>query len=188
MAIPLVARASGNLVVNGSFEAPALGPGLRGIYGTIPGWMAKVGAIEVRSTGKASRQHHFVEFDATADATLHQIVRGLKPGTRYQLSFDFANQPGAPFSTNGLSWSLDKGATWNPIAPPSDYAWHSFSTTFKAADHHVDLMFMGTGVSHARGTSLDNVYICAVPEPHSLALTLAGVGALGLMSHRRRFK
>ena len=57
------------------------------------------------------------------------------------------------------------------------------------------LRFGATGRSDSYGTSLDNVVVLtlsaggnasAVPEPHSLALMLAGLGAMGFVARRRK--
>ena len=64
--------------------------------------------------------------------------------------------------------------------------WHQVQYTFDtgalngSSSYH--LYFSGFG----SGLSVDAVSVSAVPEPESLAMMLAGLGALGLMSRRRR--
>jgi hypothetical protein len=48
------------------------------------------------------------------------------------------------------------------------------------------LSLVGTGTVDSLGTSLDNVQLTPVPEPGSTAMLLAGLGAMGLISRRRR--
>ncbi|MFG6449106.1 PEP-CTERM sorting domain-containing protein [Roseateles sp. BYS180W] len=186
LALPMLTQAQ-NLVVNGSFEQPSLAAGTLGIYANVTGWNATVGEIEIRNNvaGTASQGVQFLELDARINSTIHQTVSGLTTGSAYSFSFDYSNRRGTALSTNGMSWSLDGGTTWNDVVTPTDYVWHSFSGQFVATGSTTELMFRAINTSDALGTSLDNVSITAVPEPGTYALLLAGLGAFGVMSRRR---
>ena len=64
--------------------------------------------------------------------------------------------------------------------------WHQVQYTFDtgaisgSSSYHLYLSGFGSGLS------VDAVSVSAVPEPESFAMMIAGLGALGLMSRRRR--
>lgn len=72
--------------------------------------------------------------------------------------------------------------TWG--TPPTP-GWQNVTLSFMAAEHaSYHLYFSGYG---ANGAWVDNVSVAAaVPEPETMAMMLAGLGALGMMSRRRR--
>lgn len=73
-------------------------------------------------------------------------------------------------------------------ANPVNYGagWHQVQYTFDTGaisgsnSYHLYLSGFGSGLS------VDAVAVSAVPEPESFAMMIAGLGALGLMSRRRR--
>lgn len=73
-------------------------------------------------------------------------------------------------------------------ANPVNYGagWHQVQYTFDTGaisgsnSYHLYLSGFGSGLS------VDAVSVSAVPEPESFAMMIAGLGALGLMSRRRR--
>jgi len=67
------------------------------------------------------------------------------------------------------------GAGWHQVQ-------YSFDTGALNGSNSYHLYFSGFG----SGLSVDAVSVSAVPEPESFAMMLAGLGALGLMSRRRR--
>ncbi|MEY4908734.1 MAG: hypothetical protein RL260_2452 [Pseudomonadota bacterium] len=92
-------------------------------------------------------------------------------------SFATINPDTLAVATSGAS--LNAVTNWGP-------AWTNTSYNFMGqagASYH--LYFSGKGVD---GLMMDNVNIsaAAVPEPESYAMMLAGLGALGFMSRRRK--
>lgn len=78
------------------------------------------------------------------------------------------------FST-ALGTSGDPQTLWGP-------GWHAVSYTFNAAaGESLHLFFSGRNA----GFGIDSVTVTAVPEPESLAMMLAGLGAIGFMARRR---
>ena len=67
----------------------------------------------------------------------------------------------------------------------SDHAWRQFSFTVRGTGSD-QLRFAAAGTSDSLGGSLDNITLMAVPEPGSLALVLAALGAVGLAARRQK--
>lgn len=196
-AAPLFALAAPvNLLTNGSFESTAVGNGSYVILGTIPGWTVGPLGVELRNNvaGSAFNGSNFVELDTTGNSWISQTLNTVL-GTNYTLSFSYANRPdnrGA--ASNGLSWSI--GGLGGNVGADTSTTWQTFTTTFAGTGGAMTLRFGAIGTSDSYGTSLDNVSIIGtagaggnagnVPEPQSLALLLAGIGAMGLVLRRRQ--
>jgi hypothetical protein len=80
------------------------------------------------------------------------------------------NTPVAVSNANPINW----GAGWHQVQ-------YTFDTGAISGSNSYHLYFSGFGA----GMSVDAVSVSAVPEPESVAMMLAGLGALGLMSRRR---
>jgi hypothetical protein len=103
---------------------------------------------------------------------------------QYTIGFDF--QGGGLWGLTGSSWTP---AVVAPTAVTASANWTTVSTgpvSLVAGDSY-KLYFGGmvTPPDFYPALNLDNVSVSAVPEPESLAMMLAGIGALGLVSRRR---
>jgi lysophospholipase L1-like esterase len=121
---------SGNLLVNGSFEASAVFTGQYASFQSVPGWTAVSGGlIEVWNAHRgvtATDGSDFVELDhAGARDGFYQDVNAAA-GQSYTLSFDMRGRPGAPISSQGVEvvWNGQVVAT---ATPGTD--WSTFTTT-----------------------------------------------------------
>ncbi len=185
----LAGPVSPNLVANGSFERLALptqslATGGWNIYNGIEGWN---GNIEVRNNASGSTPFgkYFVELDTTGNSSIWQLLNTVA-GQRYELSFSYAQRPDHKGqASNGLCWQID-GMPCNAFGQDSKTGWTTLSTSFVAQGSQTRLSFSAIGNSDSYGTSLDNVSVNAVPEPASLALALAGLGACVGFSRRRK--
>ena len=67
----------------------------------------------------------------------------------------------------------------------SAHAWRQFSFTVRGTSSD-QLRFAAAGTSDGLGGSLDNIALNTVPEPGSLALALAALGAIGFAARRQK--
>ena len=197
----LSAFASGNLVVDGSFEDQALAANTWNVYSSINGWTATTGSIEVRNAvaGTAQDGVNFVELDANFNSVMQQTLATVA-GQAYTLSFWYSSRPvsaynGAfpgntvPAGSNGLDFNVGAGDVSVYLADENDDPdnnWALYTTTFTATGASTTLSFTATGTSDSYGTSLDNVMLTAVPEPGQVSLMAAGLLIMAGLAHRRQ--
>ncbi|MBO9689580.1 MAG: DUF642 domain-containing protein [Mitsuaria chitosanitabida] len=197
-AAPLFAMAAPvNLVTNGGFESTSVASGSWVIVNTAPGWTVGPQGLEIRNNvaGSAFAGSNFAELDTTTNSWISQVISTVL-GTTYSLTFNYAARPdnqGA--NSNGLNWSI--GNLGGTVGQDTNTAWQTFTTTFVGTGSGMTLRFGSIGKSDGYGTSLDNISVIAsaggaaaggasVPEPESVALLLAGLGAMGLVVRRRK--
>jgi hypothetical protein len=183
-----------NLVVNGGFEAPALGFGTWGVFSAIPGWISNYGpGIEVQNHAAGSpfegQQH--VELDShfavNTNSGMFQNIP-TQAGKQYLLSFRYSPRPGVGLESNKI-FVLWDGSFFTTLALDgtglSDTHWHLYQYTVIGNPGFTTLAFGAIGPDDSLGGYLDDVSVTAVaPEPTSMALL--GSGALGLIAKLRR--
>lgn len=189
------ASTTDNLVKNGSFESYAVGNNSWStFYGpSSNGWSTGDAGVEIRNNavGQASDGVKFAELDTKANSSIFQSISTVA-GQQYLLTFDYSNRTGTEVSTNGLAWSFGDttGTATSDIKNTSGgNQWLTFSQVVTATSANTLLSFFATGKSDSYGSSLDNISLTAVapvPEPASIALFMAGLGALGIVSRRRK--
>lgn len=193
MATPSLALASGELIVNGSFEATAQGNGTWNIYPTIDGWVTIDGSgIEVRNNavGTAFDGNNFVELDGWSgqgNTTMQQQVKTIN-GQAYDLSFAYSPRIGVAKTSNKIEvlWNGDVvfGVTGKG---GSAHNWNEMSLSVIGTGGWNTLGFRAMGTSDGLGGSLDAVSLtAAVPEPGTYALMAAGLLAVGFIARRRK--
>lgn len=192
-----------NLVKNGSFEdyGVTAAQGYKDFYTSGPnrnttaaqtGWTIASNGLEIRNNnvGTASDGVAFAELDVNRNSSIYQDIATVV-GQTYLLTFDYSNRTGSSLSTNGLNWTFGAATAAAPalaVNNTGNNVWSTFSVLVKATSTLTRLTFAASGTSDSLGTSLDKVSVAtaAVPEPATTALFLAGLGALGLVSRRRK--
>lgn len=182
--------ARAGLIVNGSFEQPAIAANSFSILGSIPGWTG-IPNIEVQNNvaGSPFDGNQHVELDTTANSAMSQAVPTV-PGQFYELSFAYSPRPGIALASNGIDVFWD-GVLVASLAQSgtalSNTQWQVFSfNVVGGAGATTTLRFNATGTSNSVGGYLDAVEVQAVPEPTSLAVLGLGGLTLGLWRLRRR--
>jgi hypothetical protein len=183
-----------NLLTNGGFESTAIGNGTWTNVGSIAGWSRTAGpgsGFEVRNNvaGAAQEGRNYLELDTNGNTTIAQSLASLGAGGIYDVSFWYSPREGVAASSNGIEvyWN---GLLLDSVTGPgarSGNVWslHTYKVTAKAGTNV--LSFASVGTSDSIGGNLDNVSLSNhVPEPGSLALTLAALAGIAFLPRRLR--
>jgi hypothetical protein len=183
-----------NLLVNGSFESTTVANGSWVNASSIAGWTWLAGpgtGFEVRDNvaGAAEDGKNYIELDTNGNTTIGQYLDNLIAGAAYDLSFWYSPREYVAASSNGIQ------VHWNGVLIDTLTATGGSSNVWSLQDLVVTaqagrnlLSFASVGTSDSLGGNLDNVSLSRVPEPGSLALTLAALAGAFLLppSLRRR--
>lgn len=189
------AQAGVNLLVNGSFEQPALAGAVQSFsngQAVGPGWFKLSGALT--STLLSGAQPGYlaaqdgdqrIEVGTVYTSGFYQEVT-LTAGTNYLLSFfqsgfngDDSLVDAGVFGSNGRSLAANH---------VNDFSWTQHTLEFTPVSTGSYFVIFSAGVTSSAGAAVvDNVSLVElteVPEP-SAAAAIAGAGALGLVLGRR---
>jgi hypothetical protein len=151
-----------NLLVNGSFEEPALAHGSWDVFQAVPGWVAVDGpGIEIQR-GAAGPAHHgeqLVELDSHANSAMVQAV-AVEPGQTYELRFWTMTRPGTRAETNGLDVFVNDSRVHRVrhAAPvPAQFTEVQLRWTAGPGVRQALLRFEASGCSDGLGSYLDAV-------------------------------
>lgn len=170
------------LVVNGSFEQPAI-PYNTWIYSnSVPGWTlgsgSKGNAIEIQDNAAGSPMtgygNQFVELDSNGTTVIYQDIP-TTPGTQYQLQFVFSPRPGVPDNQLQINWG---GATVDNLSVSGsglfNTAWQTHTYTVTATSTTTRLSFNNLNeLSNTYGAYLDGVSVTPLASPAQLPAKLA---------------
>lgn len=163
-----------NLVVNGSFEDPAIAGGTFNISSTIPGWTSDSGdGIEVENNAvmPASDGKQLVELDSNNNSNMYQDIATGGTG-EFQLSFDYSPRPGVDAASNGVE------VYWNGVlldtltGDTAGFTNHTY--VVNGAGANTRLEFRAVGTSDSLGGFLDNVSVRGVNDSASGADIING--------------
>lgn len=174
------ANASGNLVVNGSFEDGDFnGAGHQLIIPSaaathLPGWTIDSGSIDkIGSLWVASHEDLSIDLNSTVAGAISQNVP-TTVGQDYLVTFDMAgNVAGTPVVKSLTATAAGSGGSFTFDTTGQSFAnmgWEQKSFTFTATSTSTNLKFAS---SHggAYGPALDNVSVVADDGPETLART-----------------
>jgi hypothetical protein len=149
---------------------------------------ASQGAKFVDLTGWSSLWSESVESGSLSRVMISQTFDTVA-GTTYTVGFDIGFGPDSKASSGAVTQSdvfAGVNGAMNKYSSSSN-GWAGRSFTFTATGSQTTLQFSTTDYP-SEYVGLDNVTVtpAPVPEPESYAMLLAGLGAVGFMSRRRK--
>lgn len=181
--------ASANMIVNGSFENPAMSG--YNTNTTVQGWTLESGSgIEIQNNAAGAPQdgYNLVELDSDQNSSMFQTI-ATTAGSKYDLSFWYSPRPdNAPESNtievyfNGKLLESMTGFS----AGSTSWKEHTYLVT-AIADTSI-LKFAAAGNNDTLGGYIDNVSMVPTPTPIPAAIWLFGSGIAGIAAARRRKK
>lgn len=164
-----VGNGSVDVIGAGPGNEPGAGPGQQGDatgYNFLPG------------------NGNYIDLDgSSSDAGVFSKALTLTGGVTYSASFQLAgSQRNFTESVNVSFGTASASFTYGRFTP---FTTSTLLFTPTTTGSYL-LSFSEPGASNNEGLLLDNVSVTAVPEPSTYALMLAGIGAIGFLSRRRR--
>lgn len=163
----------------------------------LAGWTVGAGGVDVVGTPwPAADGSYSLDLNAESAGSISQSF-STTPNQSYRLSFELgANYLFAPPYLTTKVGTLSVGNLIDQVlsfSNPTMYAfpgvaapmgWETMTFDFVATGSETTLTFTGLNAG-AAGLALDNVSVSAIPEPSALALTLAGLVLLGVVTRQR---
>ena len=149
-------------------------------------------------TGASPDGGNFVvlDGDTSINGYLTQTVGGLTVGQSYQLTFywaasQLANRTGATTEQIQVLFGNSTAATAvvsNPSQGFSGWMKETYYFTAQSASQALSFLSVGTPSGFPPIALLDGISLTAAPEPSALAMMAVGIGALVVVSRRRRVR
>ena len=179
---------AGQMLVNGSFEANAVGNGSWITTNSLTGWSTGQLGAEVRNNvaGAAFNGKNFIELDSTGNSWIEQVVH-TSANQVLHLSFAYSPREFVSAGSNGIEvlWNGVSKGTFTGNGGVMGNSWKLYTMDLTATGSLSTLRFRAVGVNDSVGGSLDDVQL-NVPEPATPAILALGLGMLALFQRRRK--
>ena len=169
-----------NLLQNGSFEDPDVGPATALLANDIPGWTSEVEPcpVEVQDNccGAPFDGDQHLELDSqSCNSTISQTV-ATQSGAKYLLSFVFAARPFVTDNHVIVRWNGSPvfDLTAGSLSAETEWATHAAVVTAAGTTSTVEIS--GGDIPDGSGTYVDDV-----PEPGRSAQLAAGLSLLAIL-------
>ena len=188
------AVASENLIKNGSFEeSRAVGP-FDGNTTPVE-WTRESGTVDlIGSYWQAQQGTQSIDLFGDSPGTIYQDITTVE-GETYRLEYYQSYNPDSADTSQSVAVSfggnLRQTSFTNGSASRTQMNWQLFSSDFVASSTTTRIRFSGQTLAsnnQAYGAALDSVSVIAIPEPGEWAMMAAGLGAIALITRRRRQK
>lgn len=188
VALPAHAQSTPNLVVNGGFEAPALGRGSVQYFPSIPGWSMQSGcSIEIQNhvAGSPMEGAQHLELDSFCPTTLFQNFN-TQAGHSYLLSFGYSPRPGVSDNLIRVYWDGLLVAELNASGSGrTDTHWQHVTVPVTAQGSSTRLTFADASLNDSVGGYIDAVSVTEAggscsEAPGVPSLTLQGPSEMTL--------
>lgn len=169
---------SGNLLTNGSFEAPAIALGTFAIVPTVPGWVLVPGTAQTT----LELWHHWNGWDsadgvqhAEIDSRVIEQVLTTNSGACYSLSFAYAPRPTVPDNHIVVEWG---GQVVADIAVSgvghSALDWTTHKLTVQASSSATAIRVSGVGSNPLVGMQVDDISVSHVALTYGMGCAGSG--------------
>jgi hypothetical protein len=167
LCFPHLAKAQGNLVVNGGFDTSATGWTLAGAYYDIK-YGDPAGDVEL--------------LGGTASAS--QTINGLIAGTTYIVSGNYQGTVGVFFTGPNFAVTMNGAIIFETVSS-GDNNWDYFSVPYTASSANA-VLSLGVLDEPSESYGIDNISMQAIPEPSALALITLGGGVFYFYARKRK--
>jgi cysteine-rich repeat protein len=156
-----------DLVVNGSFEEPALQNHSWNTFDTIIGWQRSFGPkIEIQNNvaGTAHHGDQFCELDSHSSTGIYQDIE-TTPGQTYDFGFYFSARPGVQLHSNRMEilWDGEVVATVEADGSgQSSTQWQLYQYEVTATATTTRIEFRDVGQSDSLGSYLDAISVSRI--------------------------
>ena len=169
-----------DLIVNGSFEYPAVNGSWQYFEGLIPGWRTYANKIDLHKDGftgvTTSEGKQWLEIDADGGwDRVYQDVQ-TEPNQRYVLRFDARKRPDQPEQIQ-VYW---RGQPVALVTPPDINGWTQYSYNLVGSGNKDQLEFREVATENdSRGGLIDRVQLIKTETPVPVFYKTEAIGGLG---------
>ena len=196
--LAVVAPASANLILNGSFEVPPLPSGydyVRGGRGLITEWRPVFTGVEHLNPPTSPSRSLGTAHDGVLVVDLTPYIytgggleQSVATAATQQYRLTFWGATANSFGRDGtgvikVTVDADPSQSFNLSNPTAEAVWQSFTLDFTASAASTNIRFWNDEDPYTHFAFLDDINLSPVPEPFTTAL---GIAALALATKRRR--